>query len=118
MDLYNKWGAVQDSGHYWGKVWETPEQVIEADVTAMRARYQGPIYLTELGCGPPTARSSPAGDAPLPPQPPDAQGRWYVHALEVARAAGVAGVSIFDVNKEADWRVDATPQTLAIWETR
>jgi hypothetical protein len=91
VDGYN-WGS--SAGH----VWQSYTQVFTPTLTALSALTARPLMIAEVGCSPN------GGD----------KAAWITDFFSRVRAdSRLHGFVWFDANKEQDWRIASSPQTLA-----
>lgn len=93
-------------GYNWGTVprgsWETPQQLFGADLDRLRSLAPGkPILIAETA-------SAEAGGS---------KSQWISTLVSyLAAQRDVTGFVWFDINKERDWRIDSSPQSVAAFK--
>jgi beta-mannanase len=95
LDGYNGGSALP-----WGG-WRTPKELLGDDVEALHELGDRPVVLTEVG-------SAEAGGD---------KAAWVRSLFAFAREQRVSGIVWFDYDKEADWRVSSSPETLAAFRS-
>jgi hypothetical protein len=98
-------GMVGVDGYNWGPLdghtWQTPQQVFGPTLAQVAAITSRPVLLAEV------ASTSDGGD----------KAAWITSLFSMLGSdRSITGFVWFDADKETDWQVDSTPQTLAAFE--
>jgi hypothetical protein len=94
LDGYN-WGPLD------GHVWQTPEEVFGPSVAEITAVTHRPLMIGEVGS------TEVGGD----------KAAWIGQFFDLLRSTpAIRGFVWFDADKETDWRLNSSPQTLAAFE--
>jgi hypothetical protein len=94
LDGYN-WGPLD------GHVWQTPQQVFGPSVQEITALTRRPLTIGEVGS------TAVGGD----------KAAWIGQFFDMLRSTpAIKGFVWFDADKETDWRLNSSPQTLAAFE--
>jgi hypothetical protein len=94
LDGYN-WGPLD------GHVWQTPAEVFGPSVQKITALTRRPLIIAEVGS------AAVGGD----------KAAWIGQFFDMLRSTpSIRGFVWFDADKETDWRLNSSPQTLAAFE--
>jgi hypothetical protein len=92
VDGYN-WGASNAPN-----AWLLPAQIFDATFTEIATlTTTKPLWIGETGCHPTSGNKA----------------EWFRHLFAWAQSAGLAGLVYFNYDKETDWRIESSPDSLS-----
>ena len=101
MDVYNGYGGG----------WQEPGAAISKTYNRLTALSRSrPVWISELGCREPS-KTEPSG---APPDPDHSKADWLTKLFALTRFPRLDTVVFFNAERAFDWRLDSTPEALAV----
>jgi hypothetical protein len=103
IDGYN-WGRTPARGDIW-REFDTIFTAMYGILTGLHPT--APVWITEVGA------KEPSRDDGAPADPGRSKGAWFAGMMESTAFPRVEAIAWFSTNKERDWRIDSSDESLA-----